>query len=57
MLTLPKDVLMDLYEEIFYELVEIREMFTANEMIRKCEPLIMMKKEREERYLLFNSMN
>lgn len=57
MLTLPKDVLMDLYEEIFYELVEIREMFTANEMIRKCEPLIMMKKEREERYSLINATN
>lgn len=57
MLTLPKDVLMDLYEEIFYELVEIREMFTANEMIRKCEPLIMMKKEREERYSLLNTTN
>lgn len=57
MLTLPKDVLMDLYEEIFYELVEIREMFTANEMIRKCEPLIMMKKEREERYSFLNSTN
>lgn len=49
MLTLPKEVLMDLYEEIFYELIEIREMYTANEMINKCEPLLMMKKEREER--------
>ena len=50
MLTLPKEVLMDLYEEIFYELIEIREMYTANEMIHKCEPLLMMKKEHEERY-------
>ena len=49
MLTLPKEVMMDLYEEIFYELIELREMYTANEMIHKCEPLLMMKKEREER--------
>lgn len=48
---LPKNVLMDLYEQIFYELLELREMFTANEMINQCEPLVMMKTEREERYL------
>ena len=49
-LMLPKTVLMDLYEQIFYELLEIREMFTANELLTKCEPLVMMKTEMEERY-------
>ena len=41
---------LDLYEQIFYELLEIREMFTANELLTKCEPLVMMKTEMEERY-------
>ena len=49
-LMLPKTVLVDLYEQIFYELLEIREMFTANELLTKCEPLVMMKTEMEERY-------
>ena len=49
MLTLPKEVLMDLYEQIFYELLEIREMFTANEMFTKCEPILLMKTEKQER--------
>ncbi|KAK8808010.1 hypothetical protein WA588_006495 [Blastocystis sp. NMH] len=50
-LTLPKSVLMDLYEQIFYELLEIREMYTANELLTQCDPLVMMKTEKEERYL------
>ena len=49
MLTLPKEVLMDVYEEIFYELIEIREMYTANQLLTTCEPLILMQKEKEER--------
>ena len=49
MLTLPKTVLMDLYEQIFYELLEIREMYTANEMFTKCEPNLLMKNDRQER--------
>lgn len=50
MLTLPKELLMDLYEAVFYELLELRELYTANEMLTKCEPLVLMKREREERY-------
>ena len=50
MLTLPKDLLMDIYEEVFYELVEIREMYTANELLKECDVLLLMKKEKEERY-------
>ena len=50
MLTLPKDLLMDIYEEVFYELVVIREMYTANELLTKCDVLLLMKKEKEERY-------
>ena len=45
---------MDLYEQIFYELLEIREMFTANEMFTKCEPLLLMKTEKQERHSLFS---
>ena len=54
MLTLPKEVLMDLYEQIFYELLEIREMFTANEMFTKCEPILLMKTEKQERHSFFS---
>lgn len=50
MLTLPKELLMDLHEAVFYELLELRELYTANEMLTKCEPLVLMKREREERY-------
>ena len=50
MLTLPKELLMDLYEAVFYELLELRELYTANEMLTKCEPLVLMKREREERH-------
>lgn len=50
MLTLPKELLMDLYEAVFYELLELRELYTANEMLTKCEPLVLTKREREERY-------
>ena len=52
MLSLPKDLVMDIYEQVFYELLEIREMYTANEMLTKCDPLISMKIEKEERYAL-----
>ena len=45
---------MDLYEQIFYELLEIREMFTANEMFTKCEPILLMKTEKQERHSLFS---
>ena len=41
---------MDLYEQIFYELLEIREMYTANELLMQCDPLVMMKTEKEERW-------
>ena len=44
------ELLMDLYEAVFYELLELRELYTANEMLTKCEPLVLMKREREERY-------
>lgn len=40
---------MDLYEQIFYELIEIREMYTANAMLNNCDPLVRMKTEREEK--------
>ena len=53
MLTLPKDLLMDIYEEVFYELVEIREMYTANELLTKCDVLLLMKKEKEQRYYYY----
>lgn len=53
MLTLPKDLLMDIYEEVFYELVEIREMYTANELLTKCDVLLLMKTEKEERYYYY----
>ena len=49
-LTLPKSVLMDLCEQIFYELLEIREMYTANELLTQCDPLVAMKSENEERW-------
>ena len=49
MLTLPKTVLMGLYEQIFYELLEIREMYTAIEMFTKCEPILLMENDRQER--------
>ena len=40
---------MDLYEQVFYELLEIREIYTANELFTKCDPLVQMKQVNQER--------
>ena len=42
---------MDLYEQVFYELIEIREMYAANAMLINCDPLVRMKTERTEKYI------
>ena len=42
---------MDLYEQVFYELIEIREMYAANAMLMNCDPLVRMKTERTEKYI------
>lgn len=55
MLTLPKEVLMDLYEAVFYELLELRELYTASEMLTKCDVLMQMKTERKEKFVISNS--
>lgn len=56
MLTLPKEVLMDLHEAVFYELLELRELYTASEMLTKCEPLVQMKTDRKEKFAISFSL-
>lgn len=46
---------MDLYEAVFYELLELRELYTASEMLTKCDVLVQMKTERKEKFVISNS--
>jgi len=48
---LPDKKLMDLYEQIAIELIELRETRAANWLINKTEPIMKLKSDRPERYL------
>ena len=44
-------VLCDLYEQIFYELLELREVEIARKLLRQTKVLQIMKQEQSQRYL------
>jgi len=49
-LTIPKNVLMDLYELVAFELIDLREHDTAQHLLKETAPLLTMKSEYPERY-------
>ena len=51
LLKLPDNKLMDLYEQIAIELIELRETRAANWLIHKTEPIVKLKSVAPDRYL------